>query len=141
MSVSHQRFAVATRGRGFHDLTGLVEGAVHKAGGAALGSALCHVFLEHTSASLIFCENADPTVQADLERFAARLAPDGSPEWRHSAEGPDDMPAHVRAVLTLASVTIPVTDGRLGLGTWQGLYLWEHRLEPHRRWVTVSLWT
>src|SRR5690606_3027989 len=95
---------------------------------------------QHTSASLMLCENADPDVRADLERFMSRLAPDGDPLFRHRTEGPDDMPAHVRTVLTHSSLTIPVQDGRMVLGTWQGIYLWEHRAAPHRRRVTVTLY-
>ena len=100
---------------------------------------LCNVFIHHTSASLIICENADPTVLADLERFFSRLCPDGDSLFRHTAEGPDDMPAHVRSVLTQSHLGIPVTDGRCALGTWQGIFLWEHRHAAHRRKVTVTV--
>ncbi|MCC6624316.1 MAG: YjbQ family protein [Deltaproteobacteria bacterium] len=131
------RVAVDTRGRGFYDITRLASDAARASG---VSDGMCNVFVEHTSASLVFCENADRDVQRDLERFVSRLVPDGADHWTHTAEGPDDMPAHVRSVLTLASTTIPVTDGRLLLGTWQGLYLWEHRVDPHRRWLTVSVW-
>ena len=93
----------------------------------------------HTSASLIVCENADPTVRRDLEVFAARLAPDGDPDFVHDLEGPDDMPAHIRSILTLASISVPVEEGRCELGTWQGLFLWEHRTSPHRRRVTITV--
>lgn len=137
MTVAHRRVPIDTRGRGFYDVTALVHEAARALDGA---DALVGVFVEHTSASLVFCENADPTVREDLERFAADLAPDGDRRWRHDDEGPDDMPAHVRSVLTLASVTIPIIAGRPALGTWQGLYLWEHRTAPHRRWLTVSTW-
>ena len=95
--------------------------------------------LAHTSASIILCENADPTVRSDLERFIARLAPDGDPAHRHVDEGPDDMPAHIRSVLTASSLVVPVAGGRLDLGTWQGIYLWEHRTVPHDRRLTISV--
>ncbi len=100
---------------------------------------LATVFIHHTSASLIICENADPSVRRDLEAFAARLVPDGDQLFTHDAEGPDDMPAHVRTVLTQTSIGIPIEDGALALGTWQGLYVWEHRTAPHRRRVTVTV--
>lgn len=100
---------------------------------------LCHIFIHHTSASLILCENADPTVRSDLENFMSDLVPDGSPLFQHVDEGPDDMPAHVRSILTKMDLTIPVTAGQLALGTWQGIYLWEHRTHPHHRRVTVTV--
>jgi secondary thiamine-phosphate synthase enzyme len=131
-----ETLTVATTGRGTFDITRDVERVVRA---AEVGDGLCNVFLHHTSASLILCENADPTVRSDLERFARRLVPDGDPLFEHTAEGPDDMPAHVRAILTQSSLCLPVTGGRLALGTWQGLYVWEHRLRPHRRSVTISV--
>jgi secondary thiamine-phosphate synthase enzyme len=100
---------------------------------------LCHVFVHHTSASLILCENADPTVRRDLEAFLARLVPDGDPLFEHTDEGMDDMPAHIRAILTKMDLSIPVTGGRCALGTWQGIYLYEHRTHAHRRRVTVTV--
>ena len=100
---------------------------------------LCTAFVHHTSASLILSENADPSVRSDLERFFARLVPDGDPLFRHTAEGLDDMPAHVRSIQTQASISIPVKGAEPDLGTWQGVYLWEHRAAPHRRRVTVSV--
>jgi secondary thiamine-phosphate synthase enzyme len=127
---------VSTRGRGFHDITAEVQRAVADSGARA---GLCTVFLHHTSASLILCENADPDVRRDLEAFFARLVKDGDPLFQHDAEGPDDMPAHVRTVLTQNSLTLPVKDGEVDLGTWQGVYVWEHRTAPHRRRVTVSV--
>ena len=127
---------VRTRGRGTQEITEAVQAAVARSGARA---GLCTVFLHHTSASLILCENADPDVRDDLERFFARLAPDGDPLFEHTAEGPDDMPAHVRAILTQNSLTIPVAGGRCDLGTWQGVYLWEHRTAPHSRRVTISV--
>jgi secondary thiamine-phosphate synthase enzyme len=127
---------LATQGRGTYDITADVAAAV-RASGVATG--LCHVFVTHTSASLMLCENADPDVRRDLETFMRDLAPDGDPRFVHTAEGPDDMSAHVRSVLTQSDLTLPIRDGRLALGTWQGVYLWEHRLSPHRRRVVVTV--
>jgi secondary thiamine-phosphate synthase enzyme len=135
--VVHRSLEVQTRGRDSTEITALVEEAVKSSG---IRAGLCNVFLQHTSASLMLCENADPEVRADLERFMSRLAPDGDPLFRHRAEGDDDMPAHVRSVLTHSSLTIPVRDGRMLLGTWQGIYLWEHRTAPHRRRITITLY-
>jgi secondary thiamine-phosphate synthase enzyme len=100
---------------------------------------LCNIFIRHTSASLMICENADPAVLRDMERFMQRLVPDNDPIFEHDQEGPDDMPAHVRSVLTRSDLTVPVQHGQLELGTWQGLYLWEHRLQGHDRWVRISV--
>ena len=136
MSCGASELSVATRGRGFHDLTVQVQSAVEKSG---VQEGLCCVFLHHTSASLLLCENADPDVRRDLEAFFARLVKDGDPLFRHDAEGPDDMPAHVRSALTQTSISIPIRDGRCDLGTWQGVYLWEHRTAPHRRRVSVTV--
>ena len=127
---------VDTRGRGTREVTAQIEAAVRESG---IRTGLVHVFLHHTSASLIISENADPAVRRDLERFLARLVPDGDPAFEHDAEGPDDMPAHVRATLTSVELSIPVTEGKLGLGTWQGVYLYEHRTSPHRRRLTVTV--
>lgn len=132
--MRRERLSVQTKGRGFTDITARVAEACR-----GVETGLCHVFLHHTSASLILCENADPTVHADLERFFARLVPDGDRLFQHTSEGPDDMPAHVRTVLTQNALALPVADGRLDLGTWQGLYLWEHRAHPHRRRLTVTV--
>jgi secondary thiamine-phosphate synthase enzyme len=128
--------SIATAGRGTRDISGEVQRVVAESG---VQSGLCHVFIHHTSASLIISENADPTVQSDLERFLARLVPDGDPLFAHTAEGPDDMPAHVRSVLTQTSLSLPIANGRCDLGTWQGVYLWEHRYRDHRRKITVSV--
>lgn len=136
MIVHQQTLSVRTRGRGTYDVTGEVARVVAASGVAA---GLCHVFCRHTSASLMLCENADPDVRRDLEAFMARLVPDGDPLFRHTLEGPDDMPAHVRTVLTASGLTVPVTDRRLALGTWQGIYLWEHRTAPHRRTLVVTV--
>ena len=134
--VHAESFTVATRGRGTYEITRDLDRIVRASG---FDIALCAVFLHHTSASLIVCENADPSVRTDLERFFARLAPDGDPSFRHDAEGPDDMPAHVRSILTCASLMIPVASGRCDLGTWQGVFVYEHRTHPHRRRVTVTV--
>ena len=125
-----------TRGRGTTEITAEVARAVAESG---IRTGLCTVFLQHTSASLILCENADPDVRLDLETILARLAPDGDPAYRHDTEGADDMAAHARSMLTSNSFTIPVADGRLLLGTWQGLYLWEHRAAPHSRILVVTV--
>jgi secondary thiamine-phosphate synthase enzyme len=132
----HQlQFSVRTLGRGTHEITAEVAAAVAKFG----STGLCQVFVRHTSASLIICENADPEVRRDLERFLERLVPDGEPMFRHTMEGPDDMPAHVRSVLTQTALSVPVREGRLLLGTWQGIYLYEHRLHGHQRELVVTL--
>ena len=127
---------VETRGRGLVDFTPAVSSWVAQAG---FETGLLTLFVRHTSASLLIQENADPDVRADLDRFFARLVPDGDPLFRHQDEGPDDMPAHVRTALTAVSLTIPLAGGRLVLGTWQGIYLWEHRLRAHRREVAAHL--
>ena len=127
---------VETRGRGTYEITDRIAEAVRA---AHVPTGLCHVFTAHTSASLAICENADPDVRRDLETFMADIAPDGDPRFVHTAEGPDDMPAHIRSVLTKTDLTIPVRTGRLALGTWQGVYLWEHRLSAHRRRVLVTV--
>ena len=127
---------VATRGRGIYDIT---RDVVRIAGTSGAKEGLATIWIAHTSASLIVCENADPSVRSDLEAFAARLVPDGDKLFRHNAEGDDDMPAHVRSVLTQTSIGIPLARGALVLGTWQGLYLWEHRTAPHDRTLTISV--
>ena len=127
---------VTTKGREFHDLTREVAAQVKA---AKISEGLATVHLQHTSASLVIQENADPGVRRDLERFMARVCPDGDPMFEHDYEGPDDMPAHVRTALTAVNLSIPITSGRLALGMWQGIYLWEHRHAGHRRKVTVHL--
>ena len=134
--MADDSFEVPTRGRGTVDITREVRREVERSG---VEHGLCNVFVHHTSASLIICENADPGVRADLEAFFARLVKDGDPLFRHDQEGPDDMPSHVRTVLTETSINVPVRDGKLALGSWQGIYLWEHRHSPHRRRVTVTV--
>jgi secondary thiamine-phosphate synthase enzyme len=127
---------IVTRGRGFHELSAEVEARVRDSG---IRTGLCHLFLRHTSAGLCVTENADPEVRRDLERFAQRLAPDGDALFRHDAEGPDDMPAHVRSLILGYELTLPIHEGALGLGTWQGIYLWEHRNTGLRRRIIVTL--
>lgn len=125
-----------TRGRGLVEITRPVADWVTQSG---VRDGLLTLFVRHTSASLVVQENADPDVRGDLDRFFARLVPDGDTLFRHQDEGPDDMPAHVRAALTAVQLSVPLSQGRLVLGTWQGVYLWEHRLRPHRREVALHL--
>ena len=132
-----RKITIRTSGRGTYDVTGSIQQVVSQ---ARIDLGICNVFLRHTSASLILCENADPDVRHDLESFMARLVPDGDPMFRHDAEGQDDMPAHIRSILTHASVSIPICEQGLALGTWQGIYLWEHRTAPHQRQILVTLW-
>ncbi len=134
--VAQAGFAVHTRGRGFSDISAQVGDAV---AASHVQTGIANVFTAHTSCSLLLGENADPTVRDDLERWFARAVPDGDAMFQHEAEGPDDMPAHVRSILTGVSLSVPVHGGRLMLGTWQGIYLWEHRLDPHQRKVTVTV--
>jgi len=125
---------IPTRGRGLYEFTDTVTAWVAQHG---FQSGLVTLLLRHTSASLLIQENADPDVRGDLERFFARLVPDGDPIYTHTLEGDDDMPAHLRAALTAVNLSIPVSRGRLALGTWQGLYLWEHRRAPHARTIAA----
>ena len=125
---------ISTRGRGLYDFSSDVRRWLR---GTGIETGLLTLFIRHTSASLLIQENADPEVQADLERFFARLVPDGDRLFRHDAEGPDDMPAHVRAALTQTHLAIPIVKGEPGLGTWQGLYVYEHRAQAHRRQILL----
>lgn len=136
MHLHRDELTVATRGRAILDITPSVAKIV---GDARIGRGLCTVFVHHTSASLMISENADPAVLADLERFFARLVPDGDKLFKHTDEGPDDMPSHVRSVLTQTSLGIPIDGGKLDLGVWQGIYLYEHRHAPHSRRVSVAI--
>ncbi|HEU5075773.1 MAG TPA: secondary thiamine-phosphate synthase enzyme YjbQ [Polyangiaceae bacterium] len=134
--ASYQRtHTVSSRGKGFTNITDALREVVSASG---VRTGLCTVFVQHTSASLVIQENADPAVLRDLERWLSDLAPESRP-WEHDDEGPDDMPAHARSALTKTSEVIPVTDGRLALGTWQGVYLWEHRARPHQRRIVVHV--
>ena len=134
--IKQEEIRIATGGRGTYDLSQQVQQAVDASG---INTGLCHVFIRHTSASLMICENADPAVMRDLETFMARQVPDGDPMFTHTAEGPDDMPAHVRSVLTQTDLNVPVSDGQCALGTWQGIDLWEHRIAPHDRKVLLTI--
>ena len=131
-----ERFERQTEGPGLSSITAEVERAVLR---SEIETGLVTVFLRHTSASLVIQENADPDVQTDLQAFLARLVPNGDPIYRHTSEGPDDMSAHVKAALTATSLSIPIADGRMVLGTWQGIYLWEHRDRPHLRKLVVHV--
>ncbi len=128
--------SIRTHGRGTIDVTSEVEQLVSQSN---IKDGLCNLFIQHTSASLILCENADPDVRVDLENFMQQIVKDGDSLFRHTAEGPDDMPAHIRNVLTSSSLTIPIANGRCLLGTWQGVYLWEHRLNTHVRKIIVTI--
>ena len=134
--IKQEEIRISTGGRGTYDLSRQVQQVVKASG---INTGLCHVFIRHTSASLMICENADPAVMRDMETFMSRQVPDGDPMFTHTAEGPDDMPAHVRSVLTQTDLNVPVSEGRCALGTWQGIYLWEHRIAPHNRKVLLTI--
>ena len=127
---------VDTVGRQTRELTGLIDQYVAR---SDVQTGLCHIFLQHTSASLLLSENADPAVQVDLEHFMQRIIRDGDPAYRHTSEGPDDMSAHLRSVLTGSFLTLPVVEHRLGLGVWQGVYLWEHRYQGRKRRLVLTI--
>jgi len=127
---------IRTPGRGFHGITDAVDAVIVRSG---IDQGLCHLFIHHTSASLLITENADPDVLVDLETWISALSADGDPRFRHTDEGPDDMSAHIRTLLTETQLTVPVEGKRLALGTWQGIYVWEHRSHPHARRVSVSV--
>lgn len=131
-----KRIRIETPGEGLHEITDQVAAAVAESG---VEEGLCTLFIRHTSASLTIQENADPSARRDLERWLARLVREDDPLYTHKSEGPDDMPSHIRAALTATSLGIPVIDGKLGLGTWQGIFVWEHRRRPHRREVLVHV--
>jgi secondary thiamine-phosphate synthase enzyme len=136
MKIESYTLVEETPGRSTTDITARVQASVAD---SSIQTGLCTVFVHHTSASLILCENADPDVRRDLEMWFGATVKDGDPRFRHRDEGPDDMSAHIRSVLTTTSLQIPVRDGRPDLGTWQGVYLWEHRTTPHRRRLTVTV--
>jgi secondary thiamine-phosphate synthase enzyme len=136
MQQAQATLRIDTPGRGLHEVTGEVRRAVSDSG---ITTGLCLVYCQHTSCSLVIQENADPSARHDLERWLERLAPDGDPANTHTAEGPDDMPSHLRAAVTKTSESIPVVDGRLALGTWQGIFLAEHRLRPHARRLIIHI--
>ena len=133
---SQHELVIKTADRAFYEVTSQLEALVRNTG---LRTGLATIHLQHTSASLLIQENADLEVRRDLERFFAQLVPDGDPLFRHTTEGDDDMPAHVRTALTAVNLSIPIIDGNLALGTWQGVFLWEHRTQPHSRRVVVHL--
>jgi secondary thiamine-phosphate synthase enzyme len=135
VKVHQEDIDLPARGRGIHDVTAEVRHAVARAG---VRTGLCSVFLQHTSASLVVQENADPAVRRDLQRWAERIAPEDA-EYEHDAEGADDMPSHIRAAFTRTAETVPVRGGELLLGTWQAIYLWEHRRAPHARLLVVTV--
>ena len=134
MLQSLDELRISTRGRGFYEITDHIANWISKKG---FQNGLLTIHLRHTSASLLIQENADPDVRCDLETFFSRLAPDGDPMFIHTAEGDDDMPAHIRTAVTAVNLSIPVSKGRLTLGTWQGIYVWEHRKSPHSRIVAI----
>lgn len=134
--ILQHTLTLRTDGRGTYDITREVQRQV-RASGVRIG--LCHVFVQHTSASLVLCENTDPTVRRDLEAFLARLIPDGDRLFHHRDEGPDDMPAHLRAILTNMDLTVPISEGVCALGTWQGIYLYEHRARGQQRRITLTI--
>jgi secondary thiamine-phosphate synthase enzyme len=136
MRQTNQTLVIAARGRGLVEITAEVAAFVQTSG---LDNGLLTIFCRHTSASLLIQENADPDVRLDLDDFFTKLSPDGDPSWRHDNEGPDDMSAHIRAALTQTSLGVPLVDGRLALGTWQGIFLWEHRARQTQREVVLHL--
>jgi secondary thiamine-phosphate synthase enzyme len=131
-----RQLAVETQGQGLYEITSAVRTEVRN---AEVSEGLCTLFVRHTSASLVIQENADPSAKLDLERWIARLVPEGDPFYTHDAEGPDDMPAHIRAALTATSLSIPIMEHKLALGTWQGIYLWEHRRRGSRRDLVLHI--
>jgi secondary thiamine-phosphate synthase enzyme len=135
VKVHQKTLAVSTRGRELHDVTAEVARVVSESG---VRTGMCTVFIRHTSASLVIQENADPAVLRDMSRWMSRIAPEGA-DYEHDAEGPDDMPSHLRSAVTRTSESIPITDGRLALGTWQAVYVWEHRARGHRRELVVHV--
>ena len=133
-----KQLSVETSGQGLYEITRAVQSLIKD---SKIAEGLCTLFVRHTSASLLIQENADPSAKHDLERWLARLVPEGDPFYTHDAEGPDDMPGHIRAALTQTSVSIPIVDARLALGTWQGVYLWEHRRRGSRRELVLHIGT
>ncbi|MCK5002158.1 MAG: secondary thiamine-phosphate synthase enzyme YjbQ [Gammaproteobacteria bacterium] len=134
--VHQQQLRFSTDGRGTYNISQQISDVIKKSG---VKTGICQIFIQHTSASLILCENADPTVRTDLDAFMKRLVPDGDNLFKHTDEGPDDMSAHVRTVLTESSLSIPVHDGKESLGIWQGIYLWEHRTSSFKRNLSITI--
>lgn len=135
--VYQDSFTIKTPGRNTVEITDHVTRILHNAN---IKSGICNIFIRHTSASLVLCENADPAVRTDLETFMSSLVRDGDTQFRHQTEGPDDMPAHIRSILTDNNLNLPVSGGRLALGTWQGIYLYEHRYSPCNRDIMVTVY-
>ena len=138
MKIFQQSLQLKERKRGFHLITAEVINSMPQISELKMG--ICHVFIQHTSASLTLNEDADPTVRKDFEMYFSKTVPENDPDYLHDTEGPDDMPAHLKAALLGSSVTIPISDGRLTLGTWQGIYLCEHRNHIHRRNLVITIW-
>ncbi len=136
MQIKQANINVQTKGRNTYNITHDIESVIVQ---NAIKTGLCHIFIHHTSASLIITENADPDVRKDLETIIQRLSPDNDPEYYHTLEGPDDMSAHGRNMLTHTEMTIPIANGKLGLGTWQGIFLWEHRTSSFLRKLTITI--
>ena len=136
MRQEQQQRTLHTDGQGLYELTAEIRSAVVDSG---VQMGLCTIFVRHTSASLVIQENADPSARRDLAAFLCRLVPENDPEFTHTTEGPDDMPAHIKAALTATSLNVPVRDGKPVLGTWQGVFLWEHRTRPHKRRVVIHV--
>lgn len=136
MNIHQDTFQISTRGRGFYEITDPVSRIVVE---SRVETGLCQIFLRHTSASLLITENADPDVLTDMETFFSGLVSDGDRRFLHTAEGPDDMSAHVRAALTQSGLSVPISEGRLALGTWQGIQVWEHRYRAHQRNIVVTV--
>ena len=135
--VYQDKVRIITEGRGTYDITDCLQKARQA---SAIRTGLCNLFIHHTSASLVLCENADPDVRRDLETWLQKQVVDGDRDFTHTTEGDDDMPAHIRSIITGCSLTLPVSDGRLALGTWQGVYLYEHRFASHSRTVTITIY-
>lgn len=127
-----------TPGAGLHEISGEIENLIERSG---VTDGVCALFLQHTSASIVIQENADPSARRDLERWFSKIAPENDPDYTHTAEGPDDMPSHLRSAVTHTSETIPIEGGRLALGTWQGIFLFEHRRLPHQRKIIARVWS
>ncbi|RUM92179.1 MAG: YjbQ family protein [Thiothrix sp.] len=136
VEVAQRSYTIDTHGRGTYEITDKIPKVIAT---TTIVRGLAHIFVHHTSASLMLCENADPAVRRDLETFMADIAPDGDSRFEHISEGPDDMPAHIRTMLTTTGLNIPIIGGHCALGTWQGVYLWEHRTQPHQRKITITI--
>ena len=134
--LNQQQLQFSTSGRGTYNITRQITEAIKK---SDVKSGICHLFMQHTSASLILCENADRTVREDLDNYMAKLVKDGDSLYKHNDEGPDDMAAHIRTILTQSSLSIPIQNGKCNLGIWQGIFLWEHRTQAHRRNIVVTI--